>query len=359
MTELAARYRISRQSGYDWVERYAREGADGLKPRSHAPHHCPHRITEHIAETLLEARRKHPRWGARKLMGWLLIRRPELAGRLPAASTVTDLFHRHGLVEPRRRRQPSRHTAAGPLQANAPNQVWATDYKGQFRMGDGRDCYPLTVTDAFSRALLLCDALLSVCFTEAKPSWERCFAKNGLPDRMRSDNGTPFAVPTPLGLTQLNVWWTKLGIVHDRIAPGRPDQNGSHERMHRTLKAEATKPPGRDQADQQAMFDRFKAEFVDERPHEALGQQTPGSLYTPSVRAMPERLPKPEYAGYWEPRCVRRLGTFKFRGREIFLSSVLAGEQIALDEVDDGVWSIYFYQRMLGRLDERTGKISG
>jgi transposase InsO family protein len=359
MTELAARYRISRQSGYEWVERYAQEGADGLKPRSHAPHHCPHRITEYVAETLLEARRKHPGWGARKLMGWLLTCRPELAGTLPAASTVTDLFSRHGLVEPRRRRQPSRHKAAGPLQANAPNEVWATDYKGQFRMGDGRDCYPLTVTDAFSRALLLCDALLSVRFAEAKPSWERCFARNGLPDRMRSDNGAPFAAPTPLGLTRLNVWWTKLGIVHDRIAPGRPDQNGSHERMHRTLKAEATRPPGKDQAGQQAMFDRFQAEFVGERPHEALGQQTPGSLYTPSVRAMPERLPKPEYAGHWEPRCVRRLGTFKFRGREIFLSSVLAGERIALDEVDDGVWSIYFYQRMLGRLDERTGKISG
>jgi transposase InsO family protein len=358
MTELAARYRISRQTGYAWVERYAREGADGLKPRTHAPHHCPHRIPGCIAATLLEARFKHPTWGARKLMSWLLGKRPELAGELPAASTVTDLFSRHGLVKPRRMRQPSEHKAAGALQANAPNEVWPADYKGQFRTGDGRDCYPLTVTDAFSRALLLCDALLSVRFTEARPSWERCFAKNGLPDRIRSDNGSPFAAPTPLGLTRLNVWWTMLGIVHERIEPGRPDQNGSHERMHRTLKAETTRPPGKDQADQQRIFDRFQAEFVDERPHEALGQRTPGSLYLPSTRAMPERLPKPEYAGHWEPRCVRRLGTFKFKGREIFLSSVLAGEQIALDEVDDGVWSIYFYQRLLGRLDERTGKIS-
>ncbi len=359
MTELARRYRISRQAGYEWVGRYAQEGADGLKPRSHAPHCCPHRIVGYIAEALLEARRRHPTWGARKLIPWLIGKRPELEGRLPAASTVTDLFRRHGLVEPRYRRQRSKHEAAGPLQAGAPNEVWAADYKGQFRTRDGRECYPLTVTDAFSRALLLCDALLSVRFAEAKPSWERCFARNGLPDRMRSDNGAPFAAPTPLGLTRLNVWWTKLGIVHDRIEPGRPDQNGSHERMHRTLKAESTRPPGKDQADQQRMFDRFQAEFVDERPHESLGQRTPGSLYTRSQRAMPERLPAPEYEGHWEPRCVRRLGTFKFKGREIFLSSVLAYERIALEEVEDGVWSIYFYRLMLGRLDERTGKISG
>lgn len=355
MTELAARYRISRQAGHEWVNRYAAEGADGLKPRSHAPHHCPHRISESIAEVLLDARRQHPTWGARKLIPWLLRKRPELEGQLPAASTVADLLQRSGLVEPRRRRRRVEHEAAGPLQASAPNQVWAADYKGQFRMRDGRECYPLTVTDAFSRALLLCDALLSVRFAEARPSWERCFRIHGLPDRMRTDNGAPFAASTPLGLTRLNVWWTKLGIVHDRIEPRRPDQNGSHERMHRTLKAEATRPPGKDQADQQAIFERFQAEFIEERPHEALGQQTPGSLYTRSEREMPERLPEPEYEGHWEPRRVRPLGTFKFRGREIFLSSVLAGERIALDEVKDGVWSIFFYHVLLARFDERTG----
>jgi transposase InsO family protein len=359
MTELAARYRISRQAGYDWVNRYNAEGADGLKPASHAPHHCPHRISEGVAELLLEARRKHPTWGARKLIPWLIGKRPELEGKLPAASTVADLFERRGMVEPRRRRRRVEHQAAAALRASEPNQSWSADYKGQFRTRDGIECYPLTVTDAFSRALLLCDALLSVRFAEAKPSWERCFTKYGLPERMRTDNGPPFAAPTPLGLTRLNVWWTQLGIVHDRIEPGRPDQNGSHERMHKTLKAETTKPPGQDQADQQAMFCRFVEEFVFERPHESLGQRTPGSLYTRSERAMPEQLPKPEYEGHWEPRRVRPPGTFKFKGREIFLSSVLAGEHIALDEVDDGVWSIYFYRLLLGRLDERTGMISG
>ncbi len=357
MTELAARYRISRQAGHEWVNRYAQEGADGLKPRSHAPHHCPHRIPEPMAEVLLDARRQHPTWGARKLIPWLLRKRPELEGQLPAASTVADLLRRRGLVEPRRRRRRVEHEAAGPLQASAPNQVWAADYKGQFRTRDGRECYPLTVTDAFSRTLLLCDALLSVRSAEARPSWERCFQMYGLPDRMRTDNGAPFAASTPLGLTRLNVWWTKLGIVHDRIEPRRPDQNGSHERMHRTLKAEATRPPGKDQADQQAIFERFRAEFIEERPHEALGQQTPGSLYTRSEREMPERLPEPEYEGYWEPRRVRPLGTFKFKGREIFLSSVLAGERIALDEVKDGVWSIFFYHVELARFHERDGTL--
>lgn len=359
MTELAARYRISRQTGYEWVQRYAEEGADGLKPRSHAPHHCPHRISESMAEVLLDARRKHPTWGARKLIPWLIGKRPELEGQLPAASTAADLLRRRGLVEPRRRSRSVEHKAAGPLQVSAPNQVWAADYKGQFLTRDGCECYPLTATDAFSRALLLCDALRSVRFAEAKPSWERCFASNGLPERIRTDNGSPFASPTPLGLTRLNVWWTKLGIVHDRIEPGRPDQNGSHERMHRTLRAETTRPPGEDQADQQAIFGRFQFEFMHERPHEALGQRTPGSLYVRSERLMPERVPEPEYEGHWERRRVRRLGTFKFKGREIFLSSTLAAECIALDEVADGVWSIYFYRKLLARLDERTGMISG
>lgn len=357
MKELAARFRISRQAGHEWVNRYNAEGADGLKPRSHAPHHCPHRMSEDVAELLLEARRAHPTWGARKLIPWLTGKRPELEGQLPAASTVADLLQRRGLVEPRRRRRRVEHEAAGPLQASAPNQVWAADYKGQFRTRDGRECYPLTVTDAFSRALLLCDALLSVRFSEARPSWERCFRIHGLPDRMRTDNGSPFAAPTPLGLTRLNVWWTKLGIVHDRIEPRRPDQNGSHERMHRTLKAETTRPPGKDQADQQAIFERFRTEFIEERPHEALGQQTPGSLYRRSEREMPDRLPEPEYEGHWEPRRVRPLGTFKFKGREIFLSSVLAGERIALDEVKDGVWSIFFYHVLLARFNERDGTL--
>lgn len=359
MTELAARYRISRQAAYEWVRRYEAYGADGLKPESHAPHHCPHRIPEAVAELLVEARLKHPTWGARKLIPWLIGKQPALEGKLPAASTVADLLQRRGLVQPRRRRQRVKHPAAKVFQASAPNQSWSADYKGQFRTRDGRECFPLTVTDAFSRALLLCDALLSVRFTEAEPSWRRCFTTYGLPERIRTDNGHPFAAPTPLGLTRLNVWWTQLGIVHDRIDLGRPDQNGSHERMHGTLKPETTRPPGDDQADQQVIFDRFQDEFVNERPHEALGQRTPGSLYTPSERVMPERLPEPEYEGFWEPRSVRPTGTFKFKGREIFLSEVLAGKPIALDEVADGVWSIYFYLKLLGRLDERTWRISG
>lgn len=359
MAELCRRYGISRQTGYKWVRRYEAHGVEGLKEGSHIPHTCPHRTASEFADALIEARRAHPTWGPRKILPWLLRKRPELEGALPAASTVGDLFRRNGLVEPRRRRRRSVREPVGPIRASAANDLWAADYKGQFRMRDGVDCYPLTITDAYSRALLTCDALLSVRFSEAQPSYERCFRENGLPRTIRTDNGPPFASPSLFGLTRLNVWWTRLGIVHERIDPGRPDQNGSHERMHRTLKAEATRPPGEHQAGQQGIFDRFRWEFVHERPHEALGQQTPASLYTTSARAMPECLPKPEYELHCQVRHVRQAGMIKFKGRQIFLTQALVHEEVALEEVDDGVWSIYFYRRLLGRLDERTWKISG
>jgi transposase InsO family protein/PHD/YefM family antitoxin component YafN of YafNO toxin-antitoxin module len=284
MAELCERTGISRKTGYEWDRRYAELGVDGLKPRSHAPHGCPHRIESGLAELLLDARRMHPHWGPRKLLPWLAGRHPELEGRLPAASTVGDLLKRHNLVPAVRRRRPRVHKAGKPPAPEALNGVWAADYKGDFRTRDGKRCYPLTITDLYSRALLTCQALLSVSFEESLPHWENCFRKNGLPERIRTDNGAPFATSSALGLTRLNIFWTRLGIVHDRIERGRPDQNGSHERMHRTLKKEATLPPGDDQAGQQRRFDEWREEFVHERPHEALGQKTPGSVYARSPR---------------------------------------------------------------------------
>lgn len=358
MSELCERAGISRQTGYEWERRYVEFGADGLKPRSRAPHACPHRIEEEVAELLLEARRLHPTWGPRKILPWLARRHPEMTGRLPAASTAGDLFKRSGLVAPVRKRRPPVHKAVRPVAPEAPNQSWAADYKGDFRTLDGWRCYPLTITDLFSRALLVCDALSSVSFEVARPSWVRCFRENGLPERIRTDNGPPFAAPTVLGLSRLNVWWAKLGIEHERIEPGRPEQNGSHERMHRTMKRETTLQPGENQAAQQAIFDPWRQEYVHERPHEALGQRTPGSVYVRSPREMPERIPAPEYEAHFVVRRVRGSGTIKWKGREVFLSEVLARESVALEEVDDGVWSIYFYERTIGRLCERTGVIS-
>jgi putative transposase len=220
-------------------------------------------------------------------------------------------------------------------------------------------CYPLTVSDAHSRFLLCCKGLDSVGADGAIAGFEETFRAYGLPDAIRTDNGYPFAMATPLGLTQLNVWWTKLGIRHDRIRPGRPEENGSHERMHRTLKAETTRPPGRDLEHQQMKFEDFRAEYDLERPHEALGQRRPADLYVHSDRPMPDQLPEPIYPGHAEVRRVRTNGKIQLRGLEIFISDVLVRESIGLEEIDDGVWSVFFYQRLLGRIDERKLRVSG
>ena len=357
MTELCERFRISRDTGYKWVARYEAEGVEGLKDRSHAPQSCPHRMDEEVEAVLLATRAAHPTWGPRKILPYVAKRRPELV--LPAASTVGDLFVRTGLVEPRRRRRRWQHPGSKPIVAEMPNQVWSADFKGEFRMGNGEQCYPLTVSDAHSRFLLVCHGLPSVAHEGARAGFERLFEERGLPEAIRTDNGVPFATTAIGGLSRLNIWWAQLGIRHDRIDPGRPDQNGRHERMHRTVKAETARPPQENAAAQQKRFDGFREEYNWERPHEALGQETPGSLYTPSTRPMPARIPHAEYPGHCLIRRVRKTGIFRFRAREIFLSELLKGHSIALEEVEDGVWSVYFYHLLLARLDERTFKLSG
>lgn len=357
MSELCRHFGTSRKTGYKWIARYAEEGLDGLKDRSHAPKECPHRMDAVVEAALLEARRAHPTWGPRKLLPWLSRHRPEL--ELPAASTVGDLLARHALVEPRSRRSRPKHPRTPLVDAKASNEVWTADFKGEFRTQDGRYCYPLTVADAHTRFLLCCEAMLSTESVGTRAGFERLFREYGMPDAIRSDNGPPFSSPALCGLSRLNVWWIKLGIAHQRIEPGKPQENGAHERMHRTLKAETTRPPKRNQASQQERFDRFRAEFNLERPHEALGQIPPASLYTASLRAMPDMLPKPEYPGHFETRSVRHTGGFRFRGREIFLSEVLSSELIGLEEVDDGIWSVYFYDHFLARMDERSFKLLG
>jgi hypothetical protein len=215
----------------------------------------------------------------------------------------------------------------------------------------------LTVADAYSRFLLGCSARLSTTQVEARPIFERLFQDDGLPDAIRTDNGPPFATPAFCGLSKLSVWWIKLGIRHQRLEPGRPEQNGAHERMHRTLKAEATRPPEHNQAAQQARFDRFRREYNDERPHEALHYSTPASLYRPSPRALPAQLPAPTYPGHYVVRRVSNAGTFRFQTRQLFISDTLLQEDIAVEETADGIWSIYFYDVLLARLDERDFKL--
>ena len=355
--ELCERYGVSRQTGYTTLSRYGELGVDGLKDRSHAPVSCPHRISEGVRELLLDARRAHPTWGPRKILAWLQVRHPDQV--LPAASTVGDLYSREQLVKPRPRRRKWSQPGRARVPVNGPNDLWTIDFKGEFRTGDGQRCYPLTIADGHTRFLLAVDALPSTAHAGAQAVVERVFREYGLPTAIRSDNGGPFATKAVAGLSRLNVWWTQLGIKQDRIPPGRPDQNGSHERMHLTLKQETVWPPAADAHAQQERFDHFRNEFDFERPHEALGQKTPGSLYTPSPRELPERLPLPEYPGHCVIRQVRANGILYFRDRALFLSELLIGQRVALEEIADGVWSIYFYDLLLARLDERTWQLCG
>lgn len=354
MTELCERHGISRQAGYDVLKRYQAEGVEGLKDRSHAPRHCPHRITPEVAEALLQLRRRRPSWGPRTLLGRLAIDRPDL--RLPAASTVGDLLTREGLVKPRRKRARPAVSTGGAVRTSRPNEIWSADYKGQFRTLDGKYCYPLTIQDSHTRFVLTIDALRSTSTKEAQPSFERTFREYGLPEAIWTDNGTPFAAPTPLRLTRLNAWWIRLGITPQRSRPGCPQDNGRHERMHRKL-TPTRFPPGETQAAQQLKFDAIREELDYERPHHALALKTPADVYVPSQRAMPERIPEPEYAAHCEVRSVRRVGTIRFRGHEIFVSEVLVNEALALEEVADGVWSVFFYHVLLARFNERDGKL--
>ena len=355
MTELCERYGISRRTGYKWLDRYEASGPASLLERSRAPRHCPHRLDPGIAVAVTAARRAHPSWGPRKLLAWLEARRPDLV--LPAASTAGDLLKRCGLVQGRRRRRQWAHPGAPTMATTAANDLWTTDFKGQFRTGDGQYCYPLTIADYESRYLLTCTALGSVRTTETQPIFERLFREVGLPAAIQSDNRTPFCSVGLHGLSALNVWWIRLGIRHVRSEPGHPEQNGAHERMHRTLKAETTRPPAFSRRGQQRKFELFRQTYNHERPHEALGQQPPARRWHPSPREYPPSLPKAEYPGHHLVRLVGSAGTIGFHGHQVFLSRALEDEYVGLEEATDGVWSIYFYNLLLGKFAEQDGRL--
>jgi putative transposase len=355
MSELCAHAGISRRTGYKWLKRWDAEGAQGLQDRSRAPHRSPQRLDPELAELLLEARDARPHWGPRKILARLATAEPELAEKLPAASTVGDLFRRHGRVQPRRRRRARSTPNAGALRTQAPNEIWTADYKGEFRLQNGQYCYPFTLADAHSRCLLACRAESSTSLAGARQALSAAFRTYGLPRAMRTDNGTPFVGHGISGLSSLTVWWIQLDIQHQRIAKGRPEQNGRHERMHRTLAAEATRPPERSFASQQRRFDIFLREFNQERPHEALQNRTPASLYEASPRAFPERIAPPEYPGHYEPRRVDRCGFFKFQGKRYFLAHPMQREWLGLVEIDNDLWSVRYYNHELGRITPSPG----
>ncbi len=355
ITELCDEYGVSRKTGYKWIERYLRHGPAGLEERSRRPRRSPNQTAEEIVTAILEARHRHPSWGGKKLLALLRKRHPRW--RLPGRSTACDILSRHGLVPTRRHRRRIGHPGKPMTQILAPNDVWGADYKGQFRTGDGRYCYPRTVTDGFSRYLLGCQALSTTAVDVAKPVFTRWFHEYGLPTRIRTDNGVPFATTTLARLSKLSAWWVRLGILPEFIEPGRPDQNGRHERMHRTLKAETTRPAAGSLTAQQRRFNDFREEFNQERPHEALDQQTPASCYVASTREMPAKLPALEYPDRFEVRYVSANGGIRWNRRWVNVSTVCIGEYVGLEEIDDGIWNVYFGPLTLGRLLERHMRI--
>jgi transposase InsO family protein len=358
MTELCARYGVSRKTSYKWLSRYHIEGALGLCDRSHAPHRCPHRIGTELATLLVETRRAHPTWGPGKLLHYLAPRHPERAA-WPAVSTVADLLKRDGLVRPRRRRRPIVHPGVVPLHTTHPNDLWTADFKGHFKTRDGVYCYPLTIADQHTRYLLAVHALPSIKAVGARPVFERVFREHGLPSAIRTDNGVPFANTGLHGLTQLSVWWLRLGITHQRIHPASPQENGAHERMHKTLKAEATRPPKGNLSAQQRAFRSFQQEYNHERPHAALAGDTPASRYAHSPRVYPERLPPLEYPGHFLVKRVTNAGTIRFKDRLLFLANALQQHHVGLEETDDGLWSLYLGAVLLGKINEREMKVYG
>src|SRR4249920_3356195 len=349
MTEVCREFGISRKTGYKIFDRYREHGAEALSDRSRRPVRYANQLPAQIESLIVRLKREKPHWGARKIRE-LLVRRLDGDFRVPAKSTIHAVLHRHGLVKAIRRPRP--RASGTPLSPGvAPNDLWCADFKGEFRLGNGPYCYPLTVTDHASRFLLLCEALESTREDTAITAFERLFLERGLPLAIRSDNGVPFASPNALfNLSKLSAWWLRLGIAIERIKPGHPQQNGRHERMHLTLKKEATRPPEMNSLQQQAKFDAFLHEFNYERPHEALSMKCPADLYTPSSRRY-DGLPELTYPFHDRDVIVTSCGRICMHRKKINISTVLAGQKLGIREVDDGIWLVSFMHYDLGYID--------
>jgi putative transposase len=355
MAVLCREYDVSRKTGYKLFSRYKDQGYEGLTDRSRRPYRQGCRLPEAIEGLILSLKREHPSWGAPKIRE--KIRRKELQIQLPAISTVHAVLHRHDLVNrPRRRRYKAEGT---PLSSTRnPNDLWCADYKGEFMLADKRYCYPLTITDFASRYLLGCEALLTTKEKYAFGVFERVFKEFGLPKAIRTDNGVPFASPHSLfGLSKLSVWWLRLGIEIERIKPGNPQQNGRHERMHLTLKKEATKPAAKNLLQQQEKFDRFIDTYNRDRPHQAIGMKYPAELYQKSARAY-QGIGELEYPFHDRTITVTSCGRICIGRRKINLSTVFAGQNVGVKEVSDKVWLVSFMKYDLGFFDQELGTVT-
>jgi len=356
VAEMARRYGISRKTAYKWAGRYEREGLSGLEERSRAPIHHPNELSEEMVARILELKARWPSFGAPKL--YCKLQRLVGAEECPAESSIGRILQRHGLTRPSGRRR-WRPEGMGKTEYTGINDVWCADFKGWFATGDGKKCTPLTISDGSSRYLLRCQGL-DGCTGSAivQPIFEATMREYGVPLAIHTDNGTPFASVGLGGLTELSIWLLRVGVRLDRSRPGCPQDNGRHERMHRTLKAATAQPPAANLRAQQKAFDDFRREYNEERPHEGLGGQTPAEVYTASPRDFPERLaPCPEYPLEWETRGVRACGKFSWKGENIMLTKPLVGQRIGLEPLADGVWRVYFAHHELGIFDERKGRV--
>lgn len=351
-TSLCAAFGVAPKTGYKWLQQFDAAGPAGLQDRSRRPKGNSRSVAIAVAERLVQLRRDNPTWGPKKLVA--LLEDLEPTWDVPAASTVGELLKRRGLVSPRKRlrHQPPR---TEPLRhATEPNAVWSMDFKGWFRLGDGTRCDPLTITDAFSRYLICCQAGSAGGETAAHEVWTalvRAFRENGMPAAIRVDNGQPWAAPKgAIGITRLAVWILKAEIALERIDPGKPQQNGRHERFHLTLQQETARPPAQTMRAQQVRFDSFKRKYNDVRPHEALKQQPPSRLYVPSRRLFPDRLAEPEYPSWYEVLTPAIGGSVPFRGSKWFISTALSRERVGAVEVEEGCFELYFGKLKLGRI---------
>jgi transposase InsO family protein len=353
--ELCREFGVSRKTGYKWLERYDRDGIGGLADQSRAPHEHPNAVDGEIERAILETRSKHPRWGPAKLRVILQRRDPDVAW--PAVSTIGKILRRAGVTAPRKKHLRVPRWPDPLVGAEGPNQVWCADYKGYFHCADGTRCDPLTITDRFSRYLMRCQVVDGVEEKYARLVFEAAFREYGLPQVIRTDNGSPFATVALAGLSELAVWWIQLGIRPERIVPGKPQQNGAHERMHRTLLEATAQPPQRSRASQQRAFDRFRHEFNHERPHEALQMRVPAEVYQHSDRAYPNRLPPVEYGNDRLVRTVGSCGRIRWSGERIFITKALGNKPIGLEGVSDGLWRLWYSFHPIGWLDERSMQV--
>lgn len=348
--DLCARYGISRKTGYKWVARYGESGFDALCERSRRPHSCPQAIPYAVCKAVVGLRvRGRMKLGPKKIRSLLLREHPDWD--VPSKTTIYNILRREGLIERRKQRKRIAPWPKPFAAVRQPNDLWTADFKGQFLTGDGKWCFPLTVMDDRSRYLLGCRGLDGTRTQGARDEFERLFRDYGLPLRIRTDNGVPFASQGVGGLSRLALWWIRLGILPERIDRGKPQQNGNHERMHRTLKEVAIRPPAGTGVKQQESFDEFRREYNEERPHESLNQDTPASKYRPSHRPMPDKLPEVQYPGHYHVLRVSSSGMAYSFGRLLYVGYLLTAERIGMEEAADGIWNAYYGPVKLGYFD--------